>query len=64
MGHAGEGRLGGAHVAPHGHVHAHVTGQGRTHRADDEADGGVFAQDEKQHEDHHAHHGHGFILPV
>ncbi len=65
MGHAGEGCLGGAHVAAHGHVHADVAGQGRAHGADDKTNRHPFTQGEKQQdEDHRAHHGHGFILPV
>ena len=29
-----------------------------------EADGGVFAQSEQQHEDDRAYHGNGLVLPV
>ena len=57
------GRLGGAHVGAHRDVHADEAGGARQHRADQEADGGVLAEEDGEHdEDDDADDGDGGVL--
>jgi hypothetical protein len=58
------GRLRGAHVGAHRHVHADEAAGARQHRAEHEADGRLGAQEHgDQHRQHHADDGDGAVLP-
>ena len=62
---AGAGRLRGAQVGPHRHVHADVAGGAGEQRADEEAEAGAPAQAEAQdQEQHQAHERDSLVLAV
>ena len=59
------GGLRGAHVGAHRDVHADVAGQPGEHRADGEADGGGYTdEDPDDHQQHDPGHADGGVLPV